>query len=90
MFIFLYIAAAALATGSVITLKEAQKAQARADAKHLREFEKEMLEGEIAIRDLRKRAEELGIDSAEAVRGYKALQEGTISISEVMKALGNT
>jgi len=88
MFILLYIAAAALLSGGMVTLSEAEKARARASAKHMQEFERELLEGEMALAEVRAKAQELGIDPAEAVKGYKALQSGKISIQDVMRQLG--
>ena len=88
MFILLYMAAAALAAGGAVVFNEAEKSRARASAKHMQEFERELLQGEIGLAKIREQAKELGIDPAEAVKGYKALQQGKVSIQDVMRQLG--
>jgi hypothetical protein len=88
MFILLYMAAAAIVTGGVAVFNEAEKSRARASAKHMQEFERELLEGEIGLAKIRAQAKELGIDPAEAVKGYKALQEGKVTLQDVTRQLG--
>ena len=85
--IFLFIAAAALIAGGIETLDQAKKAKARDDARRKQEFEAEILQCEINIRDLHDEARKRGLDPEAVVAGYRSLATGSLGVDEVLRAL---
>lgn len=85
--IFLFMAAGALIAGGIETLDQAKKAKARQEAKHRQEAEAEILRRAIDLEELRQAARDKGLDPDAVVAGYLALNNGELTVEQVLRAL---
>lgn len=85
--IFLFMAAGALIAGGIETLDQAKKAKARQEAKRRQEAEAEILMRAIDLEELRQAARAKGLDPDAVVAGYLALNNGELTVEQVLRAL---
>lgn len=90
----LYVIGAGLVSGGAYVLSEAHRKRVAQEALGAQRYEAQILSGELALEDLRRRAREAGVDPEKVSAAYQAVRSQRIDLSDaaadVLRMLGGS